>query len=170
MPLRALTNNTYAASEAFARRAAGRNELPAGSASLARFARAAELCTRYEASSAAVDHAFAILSDVAQGGYTKWSIVYDVGAMRVHFRTHRAPDVRWLDLSACDFDCGSPVQTVDMNAPHVGDLAPRLARYARSANLALIATAFGQTDFLRDTPRAALEDLSRYPDETVCGD
>jgi len=165
LPYRALANHTYEASAAYRRRVgpvAGGAERAAGRGSLERFARAAS-------GASSVAAGFALLADVAQGPYTKWSIVYDLGARRIHFRTRTSPAVRWLDLDDLRFDCGEPVRVAGLDAADGGDLAGRLHDYRYEENLALVQTAFSQTAFLREVPDAARVEHARLPERTTCG-
>ncbi|MDH5628199.1 MAG: hypothetical protein OEY69_07885, partial [Candidatus Krumholzibacteria bacterium] len=102
------------------------------------------------------------------GEYTQWSIVYDIAAMRVHFRTRANPMVRRIDLAGLDFACDSPVRVLDMNTQFTGDVTGKLRDYTLDANRALIGTAFARTDFLRDIPGDALDALARFPQTLHC--
>lgn len=168
MPYRALTNDTYERSAAYAR-SFNRVTREISTSSLDRFAVAAHAA---EAGPAAgvppVDAAFEVLSRVAQGEYTQWSIVYDIRAMRVHFRTHAHPTVRWIDLAKLDFDCATPVRMLDMSATLAGDVTARLEDYSRDANRALIGAAYAKTEFLRNVPAARLDALASFPDGSRC--
>jgi choloylglycine hydrolase len=169
MPMRALTNNTYEQSVNYAHRFRGVAELPRTERSLDRFVRAAHMAEGFVGDSrGAVLHAFGILHDVSQGERTRWSIVYDIAARRVYFRTHTYDGVRYVDLGDLDFDCATPVSVIDINAPYHGDLAGAFVSYTREANTGLIADAYAQTDFLHDTPPEVIENLSRVPDTMTC--
>lgn len=169
MPMHALTNDTYEQSVDYAHRFRGVADLPRTNRSLDRFVRAAHMADGFVGDSrGAVAHAFGVLRDVSQGEFTRWSIVYDIAARRVHFRTRAHEGVRYVDLSSLSFDCVTPVVVIDVNAPHSGDLGDALVPYTREANQALIATSFRQTDFLRDTAPEAIERLSRVPDTMPC--
>jgi choloylglycine hydrolase len=168
LPYRALTNDCYAHSVEYARsfnRAA--HEL--STSSLDRFAVAALAAEAGPPKGATpVDAAFEVLARVAQGEYTQWSIVYDIAAMRVYFRTRAHPEVRWIDVTKLDFDCASPVRVLDLDAPLAGDVTGRFADYSYDANRRLVGASYAQTEFLRDVPAAALDELARYPDATRC--
>jgi choloylglycine hydrolase len=169
MPMRALTNNSYDQSIGYAHRFRGAAELPRTSRSLDRFVRAAHMADGFVGDSrGAVLHAFGILRDVAQGSFTKWSIVYDIASRRVYFRTLAHDGVRYIDLADLDFDCDTPVSIIDVNAPHSGDISGALTPYTREANTGLLLQAYSETDFLRDVDRGAVEQLSRFPEITKC--
>jgi choloylglycine hydrolase len=167
LPFPVLTNHTYERSAEYARRRdAGAYNL----SSLDRFAQSARRVTACPArpGAAGVADAFTLLDDVAQGGQTQWSIVYAIGDRRVHFRTRLHRAVRSLDLDDLKFGCDQPAVCVAIHALYTGDLAPRLAPCTYDANLELVRAAFGQTDFLMNTPSAEQEQLARYPDSGKC--
>ncbi len=173
MPAPALTNDTYETSAAYLREFAGfggKRAIARGNGSLDRFVRAAAAVREFDASGAKspVDYAFGVLADVAQGDYTKWSIVYDLGRLRVYFRTHDSREIRYVDLKRFDLSCATPVRILDMNAPLSGDVSAKFADYTRERNRALIESSFRAVPFLAATPAAALDALSAYPEGLGC--
>ncbi|MCD4748149.1 MAG: hypothetical protein K8R59_02140, partial [Thermoanaerobaculales bacterium] len=54
---------------------------------------------------------------------SQWSIVFDTLNLRAYFRTHDAPEIRYVDLETFDLGCDSPVQMLDIQAPLSGDVA-----------------------------------------------
>jgi penicillin V acylase-like amidase (Ntn superfamily) len=173
MPIAALTNDTYERSLAYLETHegfGGSDPVPWSRRSLDRFVRAATGVKEYETRAAAdaVDYAFGVLAELAQGPYTQWSIVYDMGALRVSFRTLDNPDIRAIELGCIDFSCASPTLVLDMAADVRGDVTEVLGPYTREANRALVETAFRQTSFLQETPAEILDFLVRYPETTPC--
>lgn len=165
-----LTNDTYQRSSGFLTEHAGfggKREPGASGGSLDRFVRAADQIR--ESSASAGDSrtreqlAFDILSDVKQGVYTKWSIVYNLTEGTIHYRTFSNKDVRGLRLADFDFDCASPVQCL-----HVNDPSMQFQDYTRQANYDSISKAISQTSFLRDIPGAAVSRLASYPETCAC--
>ncbi len=114
-----------------------------------------------------IDYAFDILTHVAQGEYTKWSLVYDLHHRRIYFRTQANPQRRYIDLPALDFACDTPVQVADINAAGDGDITPQLRTYRESLNRELIGNAFGKTPFLAAIPADRLDAIARYPTATT---
>src|SRR6185436_8194358 len=102
LPTPALANHTYDESLRFLK--ANRNgQTLEGQGSLQRFARAASRAEAFGSrgdigDSDPVGYAFATLDDVAQGDFTQWSIVYDLRAGRVHWRTRQNRAVRSVAL------------------------------------------------------------------------
>jgi penicillin V acylase-like amidase (Ntn superfamily) len=168
LPVRALTNDTYASSLAFLREREGRGarDLPAGPGSLERFVRAAALVRAAEGraagSASAVDDAFRVLESAANPSRTQWSIAYDLAHLRVHFRTKANPKPRSVALAAFDLSCRTPVRTSNV------DTAPAFVDYSARANRALIEKSYRGVDFLRETPSAELDAAAAHPETTSC--
>ncbi len=171
LPVPALTNSTYDGSmRYFDRLRKDGGTAAAGHGSLDRFARIAERVREFEQSgdSKAVDHAFETLSLVAQGSYTKWSIVYELDALRVSFRTSRNSAIRKLALADLDFGCGAPVRVVDLHKGAAGDVGSLLNSYSTETNLALVRASYRKTPFLSETPDTVLRRQADYPTTTTC--
>ena len=120
LPVRALANHTYEDSLHFFEKNREKNRGAAlqGTSSLQRFARAAERAEAYAAAREAADpvrYAFETLDSVAQGSYTRWSIVYDLKAGRVHWRTRENRKVRFVTLSSFDLSCSTPVELLGID-------------------------------------------------------
>ena len=150
-----------------------------------RFTRAARGISAYatEKNADPVAHAFTTLADVAQkkgrvtssapAGFppatiTQWSMVYEIDAQRVHFRTEAAPAIKSLSLADIEFSCATPVQMLDLHEPTKGDVKERLLSYTREGNLALIRAAFSQTGFLRGLPESELQRVASWPEQGSC--
>ncbi len=173
LPVRVLTNSTYESSVDFLRRFDGNRESDeylAGSRTFARFVTAADMVDSYESKShdAAIDRSFEILEEVSFQAFTRWSIVYDIANDLIYFRTKTNPERRSLDLSRLDFACGTTVMVHDLDAQGAGDITGAMEAYSFETNRALIMKAFGETEFLKDTPVEVLEMLARYPETLPC--
>jgi penicillin V acylase-like amidase (Ntn superfamily) len=171
MPYRALTNNTYAESEAFARGLANQPIGPGSedALSLKHFVWAARDVAEFDPATAPspVDYAFGALAKTA-GPRTQWRIVYDAGDGQIYFLTRDNPTIRSFDTDTFDFACGSPVVVLDMSAAGAGDVAAGFKAYSRQANLDLIRAAFSKTEFLAGVPDEARVRLACYPESLRC--
>jgi choloylglycine hydrolase len=173
LPVPALANDTYASSLAWLRSGGARGS-GTGAAwtggSRDRFGRAARLMEAQRAGDAPlVPAAFEILSAVAQGRATRWSIVYDMPRRAVSFRTSRHAPIRSLALEGLDLACGGPVlMLADINAPLSGDIRPDLVPWTAGANLDLVSGSYRQVSFLRNTPREEIEAVAAQPLSSVC--
>ncbi len=164
LPVRALANSTYDDSLAALRAATGRTELPASASSLDRFVRAAVLARG--ATADPIARGFEILAAVAQPGFTRWSIVYDLGAGELHFRTDGNAAIRHVALSGLDFSCGTPVKMLDVSAGGTGDVTRDFVDYTLGANRGLIEASFTKTPFLRGFPATARDAAAAHPETT----
>jgi len=170
LPVAALTNSTYDASETSREETKARHlAAPEGPASLARFQRAAGRVDGFDGQKGdAVAYAFDTLDQVAQGSYTQWSIVYEIDRLKVHFRTRDLRPVRTLSLKDLDFTCGPPVRVLRLDAKVQGNVASALVPYTRQVNYDLVHASFSKTSFLASVPDAELQRLAAYPDGDAC--
>lgn len=167
LPVAALANSTYEESLRFWR-AHGERSRPRGDGSEARFARAATQARDLGALAgpAAIARAFAILADTADG-ITRWSIVYDLAARAVHFRTQGRPDVRTLRLAAEDLSCARAVRFAPLDATG-GDLGARLRPFRPADNRALVERTFPASSVTRRTAPERVRAIAAHPDAAVC--
>jgi penicillin V acylase-like amidase (Ntn superfamily) len=168
LPITALTNNPYDQSISFVAGVAGDDAQEAfadADYSLKRFYWAAVGVRGYQEGGAdsPVEHAFSIL-EKASVSRTQWRIVYDAANQQIHYRTRSAPTVKHFDVGAFDYGCETPVKILDLQAPVTGDATSSFAEYSYEANLRLIRSAFGGTEFLRDTPDDVLQRLAAAPE------
>ena len=166
LPARALTNHPYEDSLRFRDRNRGDAKALQGIGSLQRFARASERVEDYRGGDA-VRYAFDTLDDVAQGSYTRWSIVYELKAGRIHWRTRENRRIRSVALSAFDFSCTTPVKLLDIGNGE-GNVARLFADYTPEANRRLVTSSVRQTEFLANMPPAAVAEAARHPETTSC--
>jgi len=164
MPVRALANSTYADSVAAFEKAKGTRVTPASVSSIDRFVRGAMLAG--QGSAEPIGRGFEILASVAQPHFTRWSVVYDLSAREVHFKTEGNPAIRRLALAGLDFSCAAPVKMLDLTGGGAGDIGPALGDYTTAANRALIESAFTKTPFLLEVPAEAKDALAKHPSAT----
>jgi choloylglycine hydrolase len=127
-PVPVLTNDTYDESLAYLEKHVGfggTRPVPAGPDSLERFARAASMAKGYRGAKP-VEHAFAILQSVYGVGFSRWNIVYETTAGRVHYRNAGEKEVRSLDFAAIDFSCRTPGKVLDLLGTVTGSKSPGL--------------------------------------------
>lgn len=168
LPVRALANHTYEDSLRFLEK--NRGAAPQGISSLQRFTRAASRTEAYTAARTATDpvrYAFETLDSVAQGSYTRWSIVYDLKAGRVHWRTRENRKVRFATLSSFDLSCSTPVELLGIDEGE-GDVTRRFAEYTPEANRKLVVSSVRQTDFLQGIPPEIVAETIAHPESTSC--
>lgn len=171
MPIKSLANSTYEEALAHLKRVEHNAALPNSMSSLDRAVRAGVLAKNYKPSAAqsAIDYAFDVLRNVAQGAHTQWSIVYDVRNLSVHFFTRVATQKRSISLKSFDFACATPVKTLDVNADLRGDVAAQFRDYTLQANRELVLLSFQNSPFTKQIPVSALEEIAQQPERSSCG-
>lgn len=145
LALPVLTNSPYAESVTAYKNKAGSN----GNNSLERFNDACNMIQKLNAGNNAkplIDYAFDILSEVAQGNYTKWSIVYDITNKTIQFKTDRFKQVKTISFSAFDFTCTSTPKAWDMNQPGSGNINKLFENFNGAINRRIVETATKESE------------------------
>jgi penicillin V acylase-like amidase (Ntn superfamily) len=134
-----------------------------------RLVQAAAMLQRYqtEPQLPPLDEAYAILEQL-ECGNTKWSIVYDLGQMRMYFRTYRASEIKHVDFSACNFSGAAPAMIRDIHQPGSGDVSGQFRAFNDADNRAVITEAWaqinmGSTFLNRFFKPILVRKLSSYP-------
>ena len=173
LPHQLITNDTCAESLRFLAQHegfGGAQPIRSGShASLDRFAVAADRLQDYEPNASrtkAIQYAFGTLAAVRQGNGTKWSIVYDLKNLEVHYTTQRCSEIRTLRLKDLDFRPKAPVRTIGINTPHTGLLNSHLADYDPDINRWMVFYTVRQTPMIAQLPDVLIERLAAYPETT----
>ena len=164
LPVRALTNSTYADSVAAFEQARRAGDVPTSRSSLDRFVRAATLAGAGQGDP--VGRAFEVLASVAQPNFTRWSIVYDLGAGEVHYRTEGNRAIRRITLASFDLSCSTPVRMLDVTTGNAGDVSAAFEDYTTNGMRALIEATFSKTPFLQPIPAAARDAAAAHPAAT----
>lgn len=170
LPLTALANDTYEKSLNYSKN--NSIEKAKSESSFDRFTRAADKSKAFtdkpKSEAESVKYAFDILENVAQKGYTQWSIVYDQQRGKIHFRSMRNPSIKTVDTKIFDYACGSSVKTFDINSNESGDVSAKFSDYKRESNRDLLERSFNGTPFLKNVPSAAKDGLAAYPEKFPC--
>lgn len=166
LPFAVLTNNTYKQSVA-----AKQNGTIEGNNSLERFSEACTMVKQYKsiaAGKSVIDHSFDILNKVAQGNFTKWSIVYDISNKKIYFKTEQAKEVKNLAFSAVDFSCSASPKAMDMNKPGAGDISGRLTPFSAEINRKTVEKALKQSERQIQVSQEEKEATIVYPASISC--
>lgn len=173
LPHKLITNDTCTESLRFLAQHegfGGTQSIRTGShASLDRFVVAADRLRDYQpdvSRTEAIQYAFGTLAAVRQGNGTKWSIVYDLKNLEIHYKTQRRSEVRTLRVKDLDFSVKAPVRTIGINTPHTGLLNPYLADYDPDINRWMVFYTVRQTPMIAQLPDALIEMLATYPETT----
>jgi len=125
LPFPVLTNNTYASSVEVANRWIGKN-VSLQNNSLDRFVKACGMLKKFNETNMdmpVTDFAFSILDEVAQGNFTRWSIVYDINNKKIHFKTEANKEIKTVQFAVFDFACNLPPKMFNMNQGLTGDVS-----------------------------------------------
>jgi choloylglycine hydrolase len=165
LPVRVLTNDPYSRSVAKLRQHTGfggKLPTPTSASSLDRFTRAATLVRRgARMRGSSVQYAFKVLQRVRIGDYSKWQIVYEPVAGRVHFRNAGERTHVTVDARKQDYSCATPVKVMDLRGTVLGKRGA-WATYSAKHNLKLIRDSF--TALGIRFPDAVVEQFAAYPD------
>lgn len=167
-----LANNPYSESERFLNSISDQDEYSktATNSSLDRFTKAAVM-SKQLTTPPTTEYAFSILDGVAQGDFTRWSIVYDIERMSVHFKTQNNTIPREVSLTDFDFSCESPSLFHNIDEQLASER--EFLVYSSEKNRETIAAAFGALDRVPEIqnfipPKEERELLARYPDSVEC--
>lgn len=125
LPFPVLTNDTYASSVNTANQWIGKNTSLQNN-SLDRFVKACSMVKKFNETNIDMpitDFAFSILDKVAQGSFTRWSIVYDISNKKIHFKTEANKEIKSVDFAVFDFTCNLPSKMLNMNQDLKGDVS-----------------------------------------------
>lgn len=165
LPYPVLANTVY--SEALQRTAPSAQQ-PArtfNDNSLARFATACSMVTRFKdpaTTAAPVDYAFSILDKVAQGDYTKWSIVYDISGRGIHFTTHDRRERKFLSFGDVNFSCSAPLQAFPLESTKSGNIAPALAPLDASTHRSILEKSVKESRAHVQLPKEEVDKVAGY--------
>ncbi len=168
MPVKALTNSTYASSIKAWKSGPKAVDI-AHDDSIRRFKFAADMVSRFdkEKIKPAIEYAFDVLYKVERGR-TQWQIVYDITNSVIFLKTKNNTKLRLIDTRNFDYSCASTVMMLNIDAGSAGDVTDRFTPYTRQANRRLIGRSFQQTYFTKDIPTSILDRRADYPDNTTC--
>jgi hypothetical protein len=135
-----------------------------------------------------IAYAFRVLRSVSQGLATKWSIVYDITNMKIHFKIFETPTIvgeqkiftrqppydpvtKIVDFKGLDFDCSARMKVLDINCDIEGRVNQSLTDYSTDINKEFIVKAFS---FFKnwgipiDLKEPELTYLAQYPESFRC--
>ena len=178
MPVKAITNNTYADSvidlvwyEGFG----GKKALPKSMSSPDRFVRVAAHANAYDGASGVTptDGAYDALESVTyEAGVlyhygTMWSWVMDVTDGVVYFQSKNNPKRRYFRPADFDYSNETPVTMLDVNAGDEGLITPGdFTAYDEAANRRIIRRTFDLMAYLAHVPDGLPEEIAAYPATT----
>jgi len=114
-----------------------------------------------------LDYLFDILKKVSQGEWTRWSIVYDINNLSIHYFTGNNKTIRKIDLKNIDFSC-SPEKlyiNIDSNYTNPQDFQ----KYNYEYNFGMVDKVWSNVEFLSAIPMEFRKAWAKYPDDVSCG-
>ena len=136
--------------------------------SIQRFAQACSMVSSFKTAGNgvnALDHSFSILNKVAQGDYTKWSIVYDITEKKIHFITNKNKSRRTASFNDFDFNCSTASRAIDMNETGLDNLFKNLSY---EINKKLVETSVLESRPNIDIPAAVVKETVAFYNKTSC--
>jgi choloylglycine hydrolase len=115
-----------------------------------------------------IDYAFDILDEVAQGDFTKWSIVYDITNKTIQFKTNRFKQVKMLSFTAFDFNCTATAKVWDMNQAGHGNINGLFENFTAAINRKIVETAAKESETHVAISQANREKLWQYSSAIKC--
>jgi penicillin V acylase-like amidase (Ntn superfamily) len=160
-----LTNDTYERSVTSHANGTAANN------SLQRFSTACKMIQEYKADQQGktlIDQSFSILDKVAQGDYTKWSIVYDITDKKIYFKTEKFKQVRIVNFSSFNFSCDAASKTMDMNTAEHGDISKYFKDYSNHTNQLVFEKTVKQSSSRIELKQEEKQAVVAYPDAIHC--
>jgi penicillin V acylase-like amidase (Ntn superfamily) len=128
LPFAVLTNDPYAESIQQTKSFTGQSY-----SSIDRFGRACSKVNQYQLENIkipVVDFAFTLLDNVAQGDWTKWSIVYDINARKIYFKSLNAAAIKNISFSSFDLACSASSKMLDINEALKGEVSGSFQKFS----------------------------------------
>jgi choloylglycine hydrolase len=166
-----LTNSTYQESAKHVQSLNGSIQRSSGGSSLGRFTRARSMVQQYQQNKSAtppVDYAFQVLSEVSQGDFTKWSIVYDLSGSRIYFKTAANRKTRAIDFASFNFACNEVPKAFDINAAAEGDVTKKFQVFSKELNQKTLEKSLEESRTKIDVPASYTEKIVAYPTGIRC--
>lgn len=133
--------------------------------SVERFSTACNMINQYQAAGNnqdPVDYGFTILNKIAQPGYTKWSIVYDITNLQVYCITDQQPQRKQLALRDIDFSCTGTTPVLHLGSAQKGNVSKLFTPLSFEQNKALIARSARESSSQINIPQASIDKAAGY--------
>lgn len=143
LPYPVLTNSTYEASVTALKNKNTNDN------SLSRFSNACAMLQQYKQAKTdkpLVDYSFEILNKVAQPGFTKWNIVYDITNKKIYFKTSNHQQQKMVSLNDFDYACSSLPKSYNLNQDDKGDISKRFVAFNKQVNKKMLKQAFRESE------------------------
>ena len=166
LPFAVLTNDSYKVSLQQTKAYTGQSY-----SSIDRFGRACRKVNQYQLDNSkipVVDFAFTILDNVKQGDWTKWSIVYDISARKIYFKSLNAAAIKNISLSAFDLACTASSKMLNINEALQGEVSATFKNFSIPGYRAVLETAVRESQSQVMISEKSKEALLNYSREINC--
>ena len=163
----AITNDTYLKSVRMLNKCrlfGGNLDVPRGKGSITRFIKLAIALKEFKRSkSTPISYAFKTLRSVSLGGYTKWSIVYDVNNYTVYYTTRSNSKMRSTSLKRFNLSCSDSTKSISLVNKHSEDITSLFVNHSIESNRVVVTSAFKTTSFLKHKKPDVIREFFTYP-------
>lgn len=167
-----LTNDTYDRSVKMINRCklfGGSSEVSIDKGSISRFIQIGAALKKYSTDKTSpIDYSFDILYNVSVGDYTKWSIVYDLENLTVHYKTNSSDKIKIIKLKEFDFNCSGDTKSIDIINDNKGDISNLFISTPIELNKKMVTESFSKTSFFKDIDPEFVKGIYNYPLEFKC--
>ena len=167
-----LTNSTYSQSLLTQQKISevkGENQPIMRDNSLRRFSDACTMIRDFKPGQQnALDYAFSILNKVSQGGFTKWSIVYDISSRQIHFITSENRDRYSLSFSDFIMDCSFPSMALAMDRNEKGSDSKTFKELSFEANKKLVETSIKESSSIIQVADEEVQATINFYNKVFC--
>lgn len=163
-----LTNSTYKESVSHLNSGSAGNAR--SGSSLGRFEKACSMVQQYNSktNSSPIDYSFRILKEVAQGDFTKWSIVYNIKESKIFFKTNSYQPIRSMSFSSFNFACTEKPMAFNINTRTDGNVSSQFSSYSKNSDFKIIQRSFSESIDRISVPAAYIQKISEYPEGVRC--
>lgn len=169
LPFPVLTNSIYA--DAVAKNKSANAGQIFTDNSLQRFTTACKLIDQYKNTDEKenpVDYSFKVLNEVAQKGFTRWSIVYDIHNMKVFFLTDQQADRKSINIDKIDFSCSAKSLALKIYNDKKGDVTSQFALLDFNSNKQIISQAAEESKSLVNVSEKSINARADYFNTLKC--
>lgn len=168
-----LTNNSYQESLKHVQSISSieENNRTYNKSSLGRFARTCSMLQAYQHNKSEltpVEYSFKILNEVAQGDFTKWSIVYNLTESRIYFATSTNHHIRSIDFASFNFSCKAIPLAFNMHHDGKGEISKEFTPFSSDSNLKTIRKSFTESRERISIPEAYTDKIVAYQGQIRC--
>jgi choloylglycine hydrolase len=171
LPFPVLTNTVYQDAAQQLKNKPASQWASFGDNSVDRFATACRMIKQFqEANNSAdpVDYSFSILNKVAQGDYTKWSIVYDITGRKVHFITYDNRQRKSFSLDQFDFSCNKVPLALPLESNFSGPVFKHFVPLSYYQNKANIERSALESKSQVQLPASTIAGIAGYFNQVQC--